>query len=207
MVLKWNLNIIYELKTLLMHQNFQVKWTEVSRGWVLRWSGAREALVQVTILSSDWTILIPWPEYWPLVGHSPSFSHLSFVTFQVIIDHFSKKEELGQTLIELKSEKHTVETENKQLRERSSYGSISSSRPMRGENPGQVTSLGQSEAAGSRKRKTPSPQPPPSFWKKEEDISALGLTPKVGPREREKFWKWLCGTTTRPSDFSRGIIT
>ena len=62
----------------------------------------------------------------------------------------------------------------------SSDGSISSSRPMRGDNPGHVTSLGQSEAAGSRKRKTPSSQPPPSFWKKEQDISALGITPKVG---------------------------
>merc|ERR1719480_469578 len=35
---------------------------------------------------------------------------------QVIFDHFSKQEELGQTLIELKSEKKNVETENKQLR-------------------------------------------------------------------------------------------
>ena len=69
-----------------------------------------------------------------------------------------------------------------------SDGSISfSSRPMRGDNPSLVTSLGQSEAAGSRKRKTPSPLPPPSFWKKEEDVSALGLTPKVGTRELVKF--------------------
>ena len=58
---------------------------------------------------------------------------------------------------------------------------------MRGEIAGHVTSLGQSEAAGFRKRKTPLPQPPPSFWKKEEDIPALGLTPKVGTRERVKF--------------------
>ena len=37
-------------------------------------------------------------------------------TFQVIFDHFSKQEELGQTLTELKSEKQNVETENKLLR-------------------------------------------------------------------------------------------
>ena len=78
---------------------------------------------------------------------------------------------------------------------------------MIGEIAGHVTSLGQSEAAGFRKRKTPSPQPPPSFWKKEEDISALGITPKVETRELVKFCKWLCSTTSRLSDFSRGIIT
>jgi len=179
---------------------------------------------------------------------------------QVIFDHFSKQEELGQTLIELKSEKQTVEKENKQLRaevaalkqaseaktealqkenrrlkgklvqlmkqcetltseitkdpslssskpssvslpvpattkassssKSSSEVSSSSSRPMRGEN---VTSLGQSEAAGSRKRKTPSPQPPPSFRKKkeEEDITALGLTPKMSRSTSRVFSRKL----------------
>ena len=41
---------------------------------------------------------------------------------------------------------------------------------MRGEYPGQ-------SEAGSRKRKTPSPQPPGVTEK--EDITGLGLTPKV----------------------------
>ena len=44
------------------------------------------------------------------------FEPITFVTFQVIFDHLSMQEELGQTLTELKSEKQNVETENKLLR-------------------------------------------------------------------------------------------
>ena len=65
----------------------------------------------------------------------------------------------------------------------SSEVSSSSSKPMRGEHPGHVPSIGQSEAGSvSRKRKTPSPQPPAGVrWSEKED-PALGSTPKVGLR-------------------------
>ena len=56
-------------------------------------------------------------------------------------------------------------------------------RPMRGENVGHVTRLGQSEAGSvSRKRKTPSPQPPVGVRCPEKEDPALGSTPKVGSR-------------------------
>lgn len=204
---------------------------------------------------------------------------------QVIFDHFSKQEELGQTLTELQSEKQAVESEkqrlshtltqlksekqtvvrenkvlkaeiaalkhssetkvtevntvgalqeeNKRLKSSlaklmkqcdgltseitrdppsssrpssvslpvpatsKSSSEVSSSpskppRPMRGEHPGHVTSFGQSEASSvSRKRKTPSPQPPAGVrWSEKED-PALGSTPKISKSTSRVFSRKL----------------
>ena len=63
---------------------------------------------------------------------------------------------------------------------KSSERSSKLSRPMRGENIGEVTRVDQSVlSSGSRKRKTPSPTPPDVKAKGDDPRPVLGSTPKV----------------------------